>query len=165
MGDPSVMNYYGVPSILSISHPSALPLGTNSISVNTEQHTYVAVNQGGELLAASYSDASGYVQLDFPALTSIEAIEIVATKQNKQPYIGEIMIMSSDAPFVSVTGLDISDYDNNLAEPGESVEASISLQNFGMEYASEVYMTVNSLHPGVSYQTYLEILVMLLQMN
>jgi len=150
MGDPSVMNYYGVPSILSISHPSALPLGTNSISVNTEQHTYVAVNQGGELLAASYSDASGYVQLDFPALTSIEAIEIVATKQNKQPYIGEIMIMSSDAPFVSVTGLDISDYDNNLAEPGESVEANISLQNFGMEYASEVNMTVNSLHPGVS---------------
>ena len=150
MGDPSLMNYYGVPSILSISHPSALPLGTNSISVNTEQHTYVAVSQGGQLLAASYSDASGYVQLEFAALTSIETIEIVATKQNKQPYIGGVMIMSSDAPFVSVTELNISDYDNNLAEPGESVEANISLQNFGMEYASDVYMAVNSLHPGVS---------------
>ena len=150
MGDPSVMNYFGVPSELSISHPSALPLGTSALSINTEQHTYVAVSQGGVLLAASYADASGNVQLNFPALTSIETLEIVATKQNKQPYIGELIIMSSDTPFVSVTELYISDSANNLAEPGESVLVNISLQNYGMEGASGLSMSVSSSFPGVT---------------
>ena len=39
MGDPTVLTYYGVPSLLSINHPEVLPLGSYSVDISAEQHT------------------------------------------------------------------------------------------------------------------------------
>jgi hypothetical protein len=151
MGDPSVLTYYGVPSELSISHPAAIPVGMSSISVVSEQYTYVAASQGGVLLDASHTDAAGNVVLSFDPINSVEAIEIVASKQNKQVYIGEVNVMSTNAPFVTFSELLINDgaEGNSMAEYNESFSLDVTLQNFGLVDAQSMDLTVLSSNPLV----------------
>jgi len=151
MGDPTVLTYYGVPSLLSINHPEILPLGTNSINISSEQHTYVAINQGGVLLDASYTDASGNVILNFDPLDSMVPLEIVASKQNKQVYIQDVNIMSADAPFVVFSELSINGTAGNTqVNGGESFSVDVELQNFGMVETGELLMEVSTDNPYVN---------------
>ena len=151
MGDPTVLTYYGVPSILSINHPEVLPMGSNSINISSEQHTYVAVNQGGVLLDASYTDASGNVILNFDPLDSMVPLEIVASKQNKQVYIQDVNIMSADAPFVVFSELSINGTAGDTqVNGGESFSVDVELQNFGMVETGDLLMEVSTDNPYVN---------------
>ena len=152
MGDPSVLTYYGIPSELNVIHTSALTMGASSVSVSTEQYAYVAINQNGDLLDASYTDASGSVLLNFDPISSMEPVEIVVSKQNRQVYISDINMMSADAPFVAFSDLSINDgIDGNAqAEVGETFTLDVNLQNFGMVDAGSMEMSVSSSNSNVS---------------
>ncbi|GIR13182.1 MAG: hypothetical protein CM15mP23_17570 [Cryomorphaceae bacterium] len=151
MGDPTVLTYYGVPSLLSINHPEVLPLGSNSVNISSEQHTYVAINQDGVLLDASYTDESGNVTLNFDPLDSMIPIEIVASKQNKQVYIQDVNIMSADEPFVIFSDLMINGISgNSQINAGDSFTVDVQLQNFGMVETGELFMQVSTDNPNVS---------------
>jgi len=86
-GDPSTMNYFSVPDPLNISYDEPLMIGDNSLTVNTEPYTLVALSLNGTLLAAQYSNTNNSVNLTFSDLDSDDSLLIVATKQNKIPYI------------------------------------------------------------------------------
>ena len=151
MGDPTVLTYYGMPSLLSINHPDVLPLGSNSINISSEQHTYVAINQDGVLLDASYTDASGNVILNFDPLDSMVPLEIVASKQNKQVYIQDVNIMSADEPFVVFSELSINGITgNSQVNGGESFSVDVQLQNFGMVETGALVMEVSTDNPYVN---------------
>lgn len=151
MGDPTVLTYYGVPSLLSINHPEVLPVGSNSVNISSEQHTYVAINQDGVLLDASYTDESGNVTLNFDPLDSMIPIEIVASKQNKQVYIQDVNIMSADEPFVIFSDLMINGISgNSQINSGDSFTVDVQLQNFGMVETGELFMQVTTDNPNVS---------------
>ena len=151
MGDPTVLTYYGVPSILSINHPEVLPLGSNSVDISAEQHTYVAINQGGVLLDASYTDEFGNVTLNFDPLDSMIPLEILASKQNKQVYIQDVNIMSADEPFVIFSELMINGISgNSQINFGESFTVDVQLQNFGMVETGELVMQVSTDNPNVN---------------
>ena len=151
MGDPTVLTYYGMPSLLSINHPDVLPLGSNSINISSEQHTYVAINQDGVLLDASYTDASGNVILNFDPLDSMLPLEIVASKQNKQVYIQDVNIMSADEAFVVFSELSINGVTgNSQVNGGESFSVDVQLQNFGMVETGALVMEVSTDNPYVN---------------
>ena len=150
MGDPTVLTYYGVPSLLLINHPEVLPMGSNSINIFSEQHTYVAVNQAGILLDASYTDASGNVTLNFDPLDSMVPIEIVASKQNRQVYIQDVNIMSTDAPYVVFSELSVNGTPGNQVNAGESFSVDVQIQNFGMVETGELLMEVSTDNPYVN---------------
>ena len=151
MGDPTVLTYYGMPSLLSINHPDVLPMGSNSINISSEQHTYVAINQGGILLDASYTDASGNVILNFDPLDSMEPLEIVASKQNRQVYIQNVNIMSADEAFVVFSELSINGVaGNSQVNGGESFSVDVQLQNFGMVETGALVMEVSTDNPYVN---------------
>jgi len=152
MGDPSVLTYYGVPSTLTVSHPEALAIGMSSVSVSTEQYTYVAISQNGVLLDALYSDESGNVTLSFEPLSTMGALEVVATKQNKQVYIGLINMMSSDAAYVACSSIEINDgvEGNGEVEFNETFQLNMAIQNYGAVDASGVSVVVSCANPNVS---------------
>ncbi|HRS69729.1 MAG TPA: C25 family cysteine peptidase, partial [Bacteroidales bacterium] len=91
-GDPSTMNYFSVPDPLNISYDEPLMIGDNSLTVNTEPYTLVALSLNGTLLAAQYSNTNNSVNLTFSDLASDDSLLIVATKQNKIPYIEKIEV-------------------------------------------------------------------------
>ncbi len=112
LGDPSVMNYFGVPSQLSATYTNPVPVGTNTLTVSTEQYAYVAISQNNILLDAQYTGANTSVTLTFPAFLTPGTADIVVTKQNRAPYIGTLdiidiasnndaMVVSIDTPVVS----------------------------------------------------------------
>lgn len=145
MGDPSVLTYYGVPSILTVNHPDALIIGSTSITVSTEEYTYVAVNQNGVLLDASYTNENGEVVLNFDPITSVDELEIVASKQNKQVYIAPVSVMPANSPFVSATDLVVE----GVQEQGETINVGVNLQNLGTVTAEGLDIVMTSSNDAV----------------
>lgn len=58
MGDPSIMPYLSEPDELTVSAPSALMVGANTLTVSTEPYAYVALTYDNELIGAAFADAN-----------------------------------------------------------------------------------------------------------
>ena len=67
----------------------------------------------GVLLDAQLCDATGVVNLNFNSISSIGPVDIVVTKQFKQPYITTIQSITPNGPYVTVTNNFISDINGN----------------------------------------------------
>lgn len=105
MGDPSLMPYLGVPDAMTVDYLDPQPMGTNSLTVTTEAGAYVAISKDGVLLDAKLANGSGIAELTFDAINEVTTCDVVATKQNRQPYIGTVEIIPND-----------NDYDVQLSQ-------------------------------------------------
>ena len=153
MGDPSLMTYFGVPSHMSVSHMAAVPIGTSSLSVASEPDAYVAISMNGILLDAQLTDASGVVNLNFSPLSAVGSADVVVTKQNKQPYLGTVQVISSNSPFVAYDNhinLDATGNNDGLADYGELINLDVTLGNFGMLDANGVTAQLTSSNTNVT---------------
>ncbi|MBG16211.1 MAG: hypothetical protein CL853_07650 [Crocinitomicaceae bacterium] len=153
MGDPSLMTYFGIPSAMNVSHMSAVPVGTSTLTVMAEQDAYVAISMNGILLDAQLTDPSGAVTLSFPAFSSLGSADLVITKQNRQPYIGSVQVINTNAPFVaydSHVNLDATGNNNGLVDYGELIEMDVTLSNFGMMDANGVTAQLLSSNPNIT---------------
>ncbi|MDG1427172.1 MAG: C25 family cysteine peptidase [Flavobacteriales bacterium] len=153
MGDPSLMPYIGVPTPLVVSHAAASPVGITNFTVNTEENAYVAISMNGVLLDAKLADATGVVNLSFPAISNVGVADIVITKQFKEPYIGAVQIISPNGPYViyaSNTITDVNGNNNSLADYNELVDMSIDLHNVGSNNATSVNVVITSNDPYVT---------------
>jgi len=147
MGDPSLMPYIGVPTTLTVSHPTATPVGTNSFTVTTEENAYVAISMNGILLDAKLAGPTGIVNLSFTALSNVGTADIVVTKQFKQAYISALSIISPNAPFVIYNMHTINDPtgNNNLVvDYNELIELDVELNNVGSQPTQNVNVVIST---------------------
>ncbi len=153
MGDPSLMPYIGVPTVLTATHGVATPVGTSTFTVTTEENAYVAISMNGVLLDAQLADATGIVNLTFPAISSVGAADIVVTKQFKQPYIGSVQVISPTGPYVIYANNTIDDAagnNNSLVDYDEMISMDVEVQNIGSVNANFVNVTISTLDPAVT---------------
>ena len=153
MGDPSLMPYIGVPTLLTASHASATPLGTTTFTVNTEENAYVAISMNGVLLDAKLADATGIVNLSFPAISNVGVADIVITKQFKQPYEGIVQIISPNGPYViynSSVVSDIAGNNNSLIDYNELIDLTVDLHNVGAVNANSVNVLISTNDPYIT---------------
>jgi hypothetical protein len=153
MGDPSLMPYIGVPTLLTASHSSVTPLGTATFIVNTEENAYVAISMNGVLLDAQLADVTGTVTLTFPAISNIGVADIVITKQFKQPYEGTVQIISPNGPYVIYTSSivnDIAGNNNSLVDFNEIIDMTVDLHNVGSVSASSVNVLISTSDPYIT---------------
>ena len=94
MGDPSLTPYVGIPSLLEAEYQTIINVGTSEIEIKTEPDAYVALSNNGTLLAASFTNSEGIINLKFESLTLPEILDIVITKQFRQPHIAQIEIVN-----------------------------------------------------------------------
>jgi hypothetical protein len=147
MGDPSLCIYMGVPAQLAANHLNAIPVGSATLTVTTEQYAYVAISNESVLLDAQMADATGIVTLSFTALSSVGTLDIVATKQDRAPYISTIDVISSNAPFVVCSSHEINDVNGNnngYADYTEDILLNVTLENLGMVDATGVYALIST---------------------
>ncbi len=153
MGDPSLMPYLGVPDTLSVSHnPSEFTLGMDSIDVETAPHTYVAVSFNNRLLNAGSSGDDGMVALSFPELRKPGELELVATAQNKQPFVKKVQVNPADQPYLileKTTVHDSTGNDNGKVDYGESIGLDLTLKNVSDSFAA--YHVTDSLYTDDPY--------------
>lgn len=147
MGDPSAMNYFSVPPALAISYNNALPLGLTSLDITTEPNAYVAISNNNVLLDAKLADNTGIVHLTFPAFTMAGTADLVATKQNRQPYIGTVSIIPNSTPYVAYFSNVINDSaanNNHVADYNENISLTVELKNIGMYEALGVTAAIST---------------------
>ncbi len=105
MGDPSLMVYFSVPPALTATYTNPVPVGTNSLTVTTEPGAYVAISLNNVLLDAKVADGSGIANLSFTAFAIPDIADVVATRQNREPYIGTLDIITSSAIDAQLSGI------------------------------------------------------------
>lgn len=152
MGDPSIMNYLGVPQAMTVTpSPSTLMIGMTSLTVSSTPYSYVALSQGGTLVAVSMSDASGNATLDFAsdALTVGDA-DLVVTAQNKQPYISTISVTPANEPYLVLNSYATS----SSPDFGQSITLDVTIENVaaaGSGYnTSNVSATLSTTDPYIT---------------
>ncbi len=147
MGDPSLMCYFGVPDPLTVSHDPLIPMGATSFTVNTEPYAYVALSMDGVLYGAALADATGVALLTLDPMTTPGEADVVATKQNFQPYIGTVLVNNPAGPYIAMSYYVIQDptgNDNGQADYGETISLDVLLENLGGDDASDVTGVLSS---------------------
>ena len=153
MGDPSLMPYIGVPTSLNVSHSSVIPVGTSTVDVNAEEHSYVAISMNGILLDAQIVGSSGLVSLNFNAINNVGIADIVVTKQFRQPYQGTIQVISPTGPYVIYSSSDINDNtgnNNQQVDYDEFISLNVDIENVGSIDASMVNVSISTNDPFIS---------------
>jgi len=141
MGDPSLMIYFGVPPALTATYNSLLPIGTNSFTVNTEPYAYVAVSMSGVLYGAALADSSGVAIVPLNPITIPGTASVVATKQNRSPFIDSVYVANPSGPYVVYNSElihDISGNNNGQADYSEKITLDVNLKNLGLSLAHNV---------------------------
>jgi len=147
MGDPSVSIFLSVPSVLTATYQNTMLIGMSSLTVNTEQYAYVALSKSGVLLAPAMAGPTGVVNLTLPALSSVGNCDIVITKQNRQPHIGQIQVVPASGPYIVYDSHTISDptgNNNGQMDYGEVNGLNVGLKNVGVADATNVTATLST---------------------
>ena len=127
MGDPSIVNYLGVPTAMTVApSPAALMLGMTALSVTSAPNSYVALSQNGVLIATARSNDAGTANLSFASdALAVGTADLVVTCQNKQPYIGTIDVSPADEPYIVLNSYTTSAAPNY----GTSINLNATLEN------------------------------------
>ena len=140
LGDPSLLVYFGEGRDNHVSHDIYIPLGANSLKVEAESGSYIAVTQGDTLLgAALVPDGETEVTLSLKKLSHSQ-ITIVVTKARCKPYIGTITAITPDEPYITL--------DNVLPDgpmtAGSTRNLSFVLSNIGTQTLNNPTLTISS---------------------
>jgi hypothetical protein len=151
MGDPACQVWTAFPAPLTVSHADVLPLGATSYSVtvtDTEGQAVpgvqVCLYKGTEIYQVGLTDAGGNCELAAHPATAGTA-QLTLTKHNCQPVLIDVPVAALDT-YVGFTASNLDDDENGQsvgngdgsAEPGETIELGVQLQNFGIATASSV---------------------------
>jgi len=153
LGDPSLMVYFSQPGVMSIDLPESVPTGISNLYVQAEPYSYVGLTKDGLLLDAKYTEPSGLAILQFQELSDTGMLDLVISKQNRQPFIDSIQITSSIDPFVVFDSLSLYDtigIEIFHADYGETVSMKVGLKNLGQGDALGVHGSLSSTDPFVS---------------
>ena len=153
MGDPSLMVYFGVPPPLTATYIPLIPLGSTTFTVNTEAYAYVAVSMGGVLYGAAIADNLGVANINITPFTTSGTADVVATKQNRAPFISTVVVANPSGPYVVYNNKqlhDVAGNNNGQADFGENCTLDITLQNVGSVIANSVSAILSTIDTYVT---------------
>ena len=152
MGDPATEMWQALPTVLTVTHPAALPVGANALPVAVRgpggplAGARVAAVKNGEVRAVAVTDASGEVVLPLAAHTA-GSLLVTVTGPDLLPYRGAVTVGNVDA-FAAAEDMTIDGGIGGgvevLASPGESLSVMIGLRNLGTQTAGAVTATLAS---------------------
>lgn len=152
-GDPSVMVRTAVPAEMTVTHDPILFIGANQLTVITDvEGARATLTRDGTILSTEIVEG-GSVTLSFATLNSVGTATLTVTGFNYLPYIAEIEIIPADGPFIVLGGYTIDDElgnNNGHADYNELVRLNISLENLGVEDASEGTTSIETNDPYVT---------------
>ncbi|MCX6640689.1 MAG: C25 family cysteine peptidase [bacterium] len=159
LGDPSVDLWTAPPRTLTVTYPSAILIGQNSLTVNVSNFPdWAMVN--------AYSSAeptmqfTGYVNnssVTFnlgSGFTLPGTLHVWVTGHDCRPFHGTAGIIPPSGPYVIFNDCDVNDAvmgnNNGQWDFSETVDLSVELKNVGIAQASSVNATIASTDPLVT---------------
>lgn len=149
MGDPSLMPYFGVPTVNTATFPTNILLGASSITVTATAYSRVALSMGGTLYGVGIVPAGGSLNLSITPFTTTGTAQLVITAQDKVTRIENITIAPNSGPYMTVTGVAYSDLNNSSPEYNETGKFSPTFNNIGSSAATNVTATLTCSTSGI----------------
>ena len=140
MGDPSVMPYLTQASVMPVSAPSVLAMGTTSLSVSAVPYAYVALTDTltRTLVASAFADGTGNAVLSLPATLPVGGYELAASAQQYRTAFTSVSVISPSGAYPvvgNVTALLPMD-------AGDTIPLAFTLVNLGDSTASGITFSV-----------------------
>jgi hypothetical protein len=152
-GDPSVQVFTSTPLPLTASHQPVAMIGATQFPIFCQTNGAKAtLSLNGQILGTGVVSGST-VTINYTSPLTPDTMLLVITAFNKTPYIAEVPLIISNAPFVTYKGHQVSDQgtnNNQRADYGETVNLNVSLENIGVLPASSVNAILRSLDPHVT---------------
>jgi hypothetical protein len=143
MGDPELKTWTAVPIELRAEHENSLAVGCNQIEVTIVDENDIPVEgaivtaMNNDTYSRMFTDELGQVILPIE-LESAGTLDITAWKHNYLPYEGEVTVTQMPL-WVSFEEMEIDDdnsggtsgNDNGVFNPGEVVDLTVTMHNYG----------------------------------
>jgi len=145
-GDAFTTVYSEVPQNLSVSHESFLYMGETTFEVTADVDALIGLSVNGELIGTG-TGTGNPVSIEIPAQTPPTLVLVTVTKQNYYRYESYVEVLPDTGPYVVYNDIEINDETGNgngIMETSESILASITIKNLGVEDADNVIVTLIS---------------------
>lgn len=150
MGDPSLMPYYGVPTVNIATFPAAIMLGMDSINITATPYSRVALSMNGTLYASQIVPANGSLILNFTPFSSVGTADLVFTGSGKITRQESIQILPASGPYMTVENNVYADGNNNQPDYNESGRFNTTFKNVGANAVSNVTATLSTTTAGIT---------------
>ena len=132
LGDGSLMPYNGQAAENNVSHIPVIHIGLPTYEVLADPGSYVAISKDGVLLGVAVADASGValVTLD-PPITSGGDVDIVVTRNQRQPYIHQVPAVAQSGPYPVAAGYTVIGSEK-LTYISNNTEIEVTIKNVGI---------------------------------
>jgi PKD repeat protein len=151
-GDAFTTVYSEVPQNLTVSHNPYLYMGETTFEVTADVDALIALSVNGELIGTATGTGTS-VLINIPVQTPPNQVLVTVTKQNYYRYEGYVAVLPSSGPYVVPNAIAINDGSGNgngIMETSESIFASITVENIGIEDAANVIVTIATTDSYVS---------------
>jgi hypothetical protein len=139
LGDPSMQMWTTTPDTFVVTHDASLNVGSSVLSVEVRntamqpvENALVSLYKDGDVKEVFSTDAAGNVSFTFRT-TSSDSLFVTVSKRDFRPYCGYCMITMSSV-YVGYDSHSINDTggnNNGEINPGEPIDLSITLRNYG----------------------------------
>lgn len=148
LGDPDLSIYTDVPTNMTVTHASSIPVGNQNFNVNVTNFpsgelVKVCLYKENEVLA--YVETSSF-PVTFDITPDTEGLmRVTATCHNKEPYEADVTVGPYLGTHLYISSMNVIDENQNgFVEPGETVNLEIKVNNTGAVNATNISSTLTS---------------------
>ena len=143
-GDPSVVVRTDTPTDMTISHNDVMIIGAEEFSIETGMAAaLVAVSRDGELLASTYTDATGGTTLEFDTPLEIPGpVDLVVTAFNKIPYETTVNVIAPDGAYMLMGDIAVTGGTDQILDYGETGSLYTTFENVGQDPSGDLTFTL-----------------------
>ena len=143
-GDPSVVVRTDTPTDMTVSHNDVMIIGAEEFSIETGMAAaLVAISRDGELLASTYTDATGGTTLEFePPLEIPGPVDLVVTAFNKMPYETTVNVIAPDGAYMLMGNIAVNGGTDQILDYGEAGSLYTTFENVGQDSSGDLTFTL-----------------------
>ncbi|MCF8406010.1 MAG: T9SS type A sorting domain-containing protein, partial [Bacteroidales bacterium] len=137
---------------MTVTHNPILYAGVTSFDVTANEGALICLTVNGEIIGTG--EATGTpVSISIPAQQPPDDVVVTITLQNYYRYSAVVEVIPPSGPYVVYNAVEINDdagNGNGIMETSEAILASLSLENVGVEDATNVSATIQTADPYVT---------------
>ncbi|MCD4683611.1 MAG: PKD domain-containing protein, partial [Bacteroidales bacterium] len=145
-GDAFTTVYSEVPQNLTVSHENILYMGETTFEVTANVDALIALSVNGELIGTGIGTGAP-VTIVIPVQAPPDLMLVTVTKQNYFRYQDYVEVIPATGPYVVYNAVTINDESGNgngIMETSESILASVTVKNVGVEDAQNIVVTLST---------------------
>lgn len=151
LGDPEMPIWTDAPETLHVAYLAHIPQGSVSFEVTVTdgqsplEGALVCVTGTGGLYQRGHTATNGQIVLDL-TVPSTDSLKVTVTAQDFLPHLGSVAVLSA-GPYIARLKYDLDDSEGNgngEINPGDTIDLSITVKNYGSETANAVSAVLRS---------------------